>query len=85
MNQRTVYVRPYTPETDDGLVRSMADRDVWVVEPDAQPYRMFRIASQSLAIEELEAGAGQRNPISKTRLTHDLLNLSQHKGAAVIP
>lgn len=48
-NQRIVYVRPYTPESDEALAQYFADRDVWLVEPDESPYRLERIDSSTLA------------------------------------
>jgi hypothetical protein len=41
-NQRIVYARPYTPESDAALARYLGDHDVWVIEPDAKPYRLTR-------------------------------------------
>jgi hypothetical protein len=42
-NQRIVYARPYTPNSDTALARYLSDHDVWVVEPDAQPYILARM------------------------------------------
>jgi hypothetical protein len=41
-NQRIVYARPYTPTSDAALARYLDDHDVWIVEPDAHPYRLAR-------------------------------------------
>jgi hypothetical protein len=53
-NQRIVYVRPYTPESDEALARYFVDRDVWLVEPDESPYRLERIDSSTLAFIDRE-------------------------------
>jgi hypothetical protein len=46
--QRIVYARPYTPESDVGLARTLSDHDVWVVEPDEKPYRLYRLDTSNL-------------------------------------
>jgi hypothetical protein len=48
-NQRIVYARPYTPESDAALARYLDDHDVWVIEPDEQPYRLARTDDSYLA------------------------------------
>ena len=48
-NQRIVYARPYTPESDAALARYLNDHDVWVIEPDEQPYRLARTDDSWLA------------------------------------
>jgi hypothetical protein len=59
-NQRIVYVRPYTPESDEALARYLRDRDVWVVEPDENPYQLVRVDSSSLAA--IDSGAAGIRP-----------------------
>ena len=48
-NQKIVYARPYTPESDRGLADYLEDHDVWVIEPDARPYRLARVDDSLLA------------------------------------
>ena len=48
-DQRIVYARPYTPESDEALARYLEDHDIWEIEPDAQPYRLSRIVQLGLA------------------------------------
>ena len=48
-NQRIVYARPYTPESDAALARHLGHHDVWVVQPDAKPYRLARTDDSWLA------------------------------------
>lgn len=48
-SQRIVYARPYTPESDAALARYLDDHDVWVIEPDAQPYILARTDDSYLA------------------------------------
>ncbi|HVV47721.1 MAG TPA: hypothetical protein VHC72_21060, partial [Bryobacteraceae bacterium] len=43
MSQRVVYVRPYSPESDEALIRTFKGFDPWVVEPDSHPYRLSRL------------------------------------------
>jgi hypothetical protein len=47
-SQRIVYARPFSPESDEALARTLYDRDVWVIEPDARPYRLARIETNIL-------------------------------------
>ena len=42
--QRIIYARLYTPETDQALAASLGDHDVWLVEPDPTPYRLYRVS-----------------------------------------
>lgn len=44
-NQRIVYARPYTAESDEALKEWFGDRsfDAWMVEPDLHPYRLTRL------------------------------------------
>jgi hypothetical protein len=42
-NQKIVYVRPYTADSDRGLADYLQDHDVWLIEPDARPYKLSRI------------------------------------------
>ncbi len=42
-SQKIVYARPYTPATDRGLAQYLEDHDVWIVEPDARPYKLERV------------------------------------------
>ncbi len=48
-SQRIVYARPYTPESDAALAKYLDDHDVWVIEPDAQPYILARTDDSYLA------------------------------------
>lgn len=58
-SQKIVYVRPYTPETDEGLAEQLRDRDVWVVEPDESPYRLMRISPSALAsLDDIDGAEG---------------------------
>ena len=80
-SQRIVYVRPYTPESDEALARSMSYRDLWVVEPDAQPYRMMRTSSSVLALGiDRVYGDGMGEGLSS-----DLLDFFQHQVSGVVP
>jgi len=54
--QRIVYVRPYTADSDEKLAQTMNDRDVWVVEPDEQPYRLQRVSPEDLALIHSDDG-----------------------------
>jgi hypothetical protein len=47
--QRIVYVRPYTPESDEALARYLSDRDVWLIEPDEHPYRLLQVNTSEIA------------------------------------
>lgn len=49
MEQRVVYVRPYTPESDEALIRSFKDFDSWVIEPDLHPYHLSRLDSNQVS------------------------------------
>jgi len=84
--QRIVYVRPYTPESDEALAQYLADRDVWLVEPDERPYRILRVDTSELtAVEREEFNAGDRAMLERTGLPNDLFNLSQHQGPPDLP
>jgi hypothetical protein len=48
-NQRIVYARPYTPTSDAALARYLNDHDVWIVEPDAHPWRLTRADASCFA------------------------------------
>jgi hypothetical protein len=48
-SQRIVYARPVSPESDQGLAEYLSEHDIWVVEPDAQPYRLARLSTYELA------------------------------------
>jgi len=48
-NQRIVYVRPFTPESDVSLARYLSDHDIWVIEPDERPYRLRPLTMTELA------------------------------------
>ena len=41
-SQKVVYARPYTPQSDEALANYLDEHDVWVIEPDAHPYRLER-------------------------------------------
>jgi hypothetical protein len=43
--QRIVYIRPDTPETDEGIVRAFSGFDVWLMEPDRQPYQLSQLTT----------------------------------------
>lgn len=58
-NQKVVYVRPYTPESDIGLAQYLADHDLWVIEPDERPYRL-----KPLTLAELATISEQRETAS---------------------
>jgi hypothetical protein len=45
--QRIVYAREYTPESDRALAESFTDRDVWLIEPDERPYHLVRLQSDT--------------------------------------
>ncbi len=77
-HQRVVYVRPWTLESDEALARAFRDRDVWLVEPDEKPYRLYRMDSSDLI-------AMYREPDEKDALTNDLFDLSQHQGTSNLP
>jgi hypothetical protein len=47
-SQRVVYVRPYTPESDQALIENFHEFDVWVLEPDLQPYHLSRLSDSSV-------------------------------------
>ena len=58
-SQKIVYVRPYTPASDEGLADHLRDRDVWVVEPDERPYRLMRISPSALAsLDDIDGAEG---------------------------
>jgi hypothetical protein len=42
-SQKIVYARSFSTATDTALARYLYDHDVWVVEPDAQPYTLSRL------------------------------------------
>ncbi|HWE49433.1 MAG TPA: hypothetical protein VG273_06570 [Bryobacteraceae bacterium] len=42
-SQRVIYARTYTPESDAALIRAFPKFDVWMVEPDIEPYRLTRL------------------------------------------
>ncbi len=48
-NQRIVFARTYTPESDEALARYLGDHDVWVVEPDLNPYLLARVDNSAIA------------------------------------
>lgn len=59
--QRIIYARPYTPESDQALARSFPNFDVWMVEPDARPYVLRRVGTASQWMEltaKRESGGG---------------------------
>ena len=47
-NERIVYARPYTPESDQALAHWLRGHDVWLLEPDAQPYRLTKLETWPL-------------------------------------
>jgi len=86
-NQRIVYVRTYTPESDEGLARYFDDRNVWLVEPDARPYKLTRVSPSTLAAivrDEGPAAAESDSPVKSGPL-NDLLDLSQHQSPPGFP
>jgi hypothetical protein len=56
-SQRVVYVRPYTPESDQALIENFSDFDVWILEPDLQPYRLSRLPDSSVSALSSAAGS----------------------------
>jgi hypothetical protein len=48
-HQRIVYVRPFSPDTDVALARTLSKHDIWVVEPDAKPFRLEPISMAEVA------------------------------------
>lgn len=53
--QKIVYARPYTPESDKALAEYLGDHDVWIIEPDESPYRLARVGeSGSVELAQLE-------------------------------
>ncbi len=54
--QKIVYVRPRDPASDEALMQAFPAFDVWEVEPDQHPYRLWRVepsaASASYAQSE---------------------------------
>jgi hypothetical protein len=48
-SQRIIYVRPYSPASDEALIRVFGDRDAWVVEPDERPYKLSRLDDSQIA------------------------------------
>ena len=64
--QRIVYARPYTLESDLALARSLSDFDVWVIEPDKHPYNLARLqtGSQWAGLTETDED-GQDNESSR--------------------
>ena len=57
-SQRVVYVRPYTPESDQALIENFSGFDVWILEPDLQPYHLSRLTDSS--VSALSSGAGSQ-------------------------
>lgn len=58
-NQRIVYARPYSPQSDEALIQTFKHFhfDAWVIEPDLHPYRLAHVrpgevASLSLPLSE---------------------------------
>ena len=49
LNQRIVYVRPYTPASDEALIKYFRDFNVWVIEPDVHPYNLARLPISEVA------------------------------------
>jgi hypothetical protein len=47
--QRIVYARPVSPESDQGLAEYLSEHSVWVMEPDARPYRLARLSPYQFA------------------------------------
>jgi hypothetical protein len=70
--QRIVYARPYSPESDEDLARALPDHDVWLVEPDENPYRLTRMAPWDMeALYEDRSPA----PVNRGGFTNDLFDL----------
>jgi hypothetical protein len=63
-SQRIIYARPFSPSSDEALIRTFQDHDAWVVEPDEQPYRLSRLDdSQQVAAltrPDTDSDAGAR-------------------------
>jgi hypothetical protein len=47
--QRIVYARPYTPDSDIGLAEYLGDHNIWVIEPDTRPVRLDRLTMSQVA------------------------------------
>jgi hypothetical protein len=85
-DQRTVYVRPYTSESDEALAHYLGDRDVWLAEPDALPFRMVRVSSSGLTVRDpAELNVRESDMSTETKLNNDLLDFSQYKNASARP
>jgi hypothetical protein len=86
VHQRIVYVRPYTVESDEALALYLRDRDVWLVEPDARPYRLVRMDPSDLAaIRREEPLADENQIVRRGDLSDDLFNFPQHESAPDLP
>jgi hypothetical protein len=48
-SQRIIYARPYSPASDEALIRAFGDHDAWVVEPDERPYKLSRLDDSQVA------------------------------------
>ncbi|HVW07171.1 MAG TPA: hypothetical protein VHC90_01235 [Bryobacteraceae bacterium] len=56
--QRIVYIRTENAINDVGIARTFSDFDVWLMEPDARPYRLSRLTS-------MEEVAGIRGDVNE--------------------
>jgi hypothetical protein len=43
VDQKIVYVRPRDPASDEALMQAFPNFDVWEIEPDLHPYRLWRV------------------------------------------
>ncbi len=43
--QRIIYARTYTPQSDEALAQAFPDHDVWVIEPDERPVALLRLST----------------------------------------
>jgi hypothetical protein len=48
-NQRIVFARVYTPESNLALANYLDKQNTWVIEPDLQPYLLSRLDAASVA------------------------------------
>lgn len=44
-DQRIIFARTYTSESDEALAQAFPDHDVWIIEPDERPYALLRLST----------------------------------------
>jgi hypothetical protein len=47
--QKIVYARPRDPASDEALIQAFPNFDVWEIEPDFHPYRLWRVEPAATA------------------------------------